>query len=58
MERSKRVTSRERISHSPNMRIAVTETTTATTSEVIFDKKIGMASTATALARRRVTSNR
>ena len=55
MERSKRVT---RISHSPNMRIAVTETTTATTSEVIFDKKIGMASTATALARRRVTSNR
>ena len=47
-----------RRTHSPKISTAVTETMTATTSDVILDKKIGMASTATALANSSVTSNR
>lgn len=50
--------SRERETHSPKTRTAVTETMTATTSLVIFERKIGMDSTATALANSRVTSNK
>ena len=44
--------------HSPNSRTAVTETMMATTSLVIFARKIGMASTAAALEISNVTSSK
>ena len=44
--------------YSPNKRTAVTETTIAITGDEILSRKIGMASTAAALASSKVTSSR